>query len=165
MHKFLEDSCTAPPPAHAAGRLPPAVTSDPRPSIGQSAPPLGSIGSIAVIEDTETLSEPPCRSSVCPQHAHCSTRVPAPAFPCTTLRACAMHAHAALTWVASCARAQVLDAGEREFLASDMAGMEAALRFLELDLVSLMERARDDLYELDFWRCATEPQIRSSPKI
>jgi hypothetical protein len=32
-------------------------------------------------------------------------------------------------------------------------------RFLELDIVSLLERSRDDLYEIDFWRCAPEDDI------
>ena len=32
-------------------------------------------------------------------------------------------------------------------------------RFLELDIVSLLERSRDDLYEIDFWRRAPEDDI------
>ena len=53
----------------------------------------------------------------------------------------------------------MLTAGERAQAHGELAALEESLRFLELDLVSLMERSRDDLYEIDFWRCAPEAEM------
>lgn len=55
--------------------------------------------------------------------------------------------------------AAAVEVGERQQIQAEMAQMEASLRFMELDLVSLIERSRDDLYEIDFWRCAPEHEI------
>ncbi len=48
---------------------------------------------------------------------------------------------------------------EREQMRGELGALEQSLRFLELDLVSLMERSRDDLYEIDFWRGSAEDEI------
>jgi len=52
-----------------------------------------------------------------------------------------------------------LHGSEREQMRGELGALEESLRFLELDLVSLMERSRDDLYEIDFWRGSAEDEI------
>ena len=49
---------------------------------------------------------------------------------------------------AAAAATDDLHDSEREQMRSELGALEDALRFLELDLVSLMERSRDDLYEI-----------------
>jgi hypothetical protein len=60
---------------------------------------------------------------------------------------------------AAAAATDDLHGSEREQMRSELGALEDALRFLELDLVSLMERSRDDLYEIDFWRCSAEDEV------